>query len=306
MVLGAPPSDDSAPLLNALTIDVEEHFHPNAMDDAVSPDQWDELPQRAASSTYRLIDMLDELNVHATFFVLGWVAERQRQLIKEIARRGHEIACHGHRHRLVYRLTREEFRTDVSHAKRLLEELTGTPVVGFRAASCSLVESTLWALDVLIEEGFEYDSSIFPIRHDIYGIPDFQRFPVRLRCAAGEIVEIPLSTVRLWGRNWPVAGGGYLRLLPYCMTRAAVRHINRRDRAAAIVYVHPWEIDVAQPRLPASARARLRQYTNLRHTEKRLRRLLDEFRFAPLRDALPWSKIMTADPVVIPQAGALP
>jgi polysaccharide deacetylase family protein (PEP-CTERM system associated) len=305
MALGARPSDDSAPLVNALTIDVEEHFHPNAMDDAVSPDQWDKLPQRAASNTYRLIDMLDELEVRATFFVLGWVAERQHQLVKEIARRGHEIACHGHRHRLVYKLTPEEFRTDVVQAKRVLEDLIGAPVVGFRAASCSLVESTLWALDILIEEGFEYDSSIFPIRHDIYGIPDFQRFPVRLRCPAGEIAEIPLSTVRLWGRNWPVAGGGYLRFLPYWMTRAAVRRINRRDRAAAIVYVHPWEIDVAQPRLPASPRARLRQYTNLRHTEKRLRKLLGEFRFAPLRDAVPWSEIPTAEPVTIHRATQL-
>ena len=273
-------------MLNALTVDVEEYFHPNAMDDAVDPSRWDSLPTRVEYNTHRVLDLLSEHDVRATFFVLGWVAERLPHLVADIARRGHEVACHGYAHRLVYRLGPERFRDDVSRSKRVLEDCLGSPVTGFRAASCSIVETTLWALDVLIEEGFEYDSSIFPVRHDIYGIPGFHRFAVRLRRAAGEIVEVPFSTVRLLGRNWPVAGGGYLRIFPYWVTRLSVRRLNRRERAPAIVYVHPWELDAEQPRLHAGARSRFRQYTNLHRTEWRLRRLLHEFTFAPIRDVI--------------------
>jgi polysaccharide deacetylase family protein (PEP-CTERM system associated) len=182
----------------------------------------------------------------------------------------------------VYNLGPAGFRADVVRGKRILEDCLGEHVCGFRAASYSIVGSTLWALDVLIEEGFEYDSSVFPIRHDIYGIPSFSRFPVRVRCRAGEILEIPPSTVRLCGRNWPVAGGGYFRILPYWLTRLGIRRINDQDGQPAMVYVHPWEFDVDQPRLSAKATSRFRQYTNLRATEPRLRRLLQEFRFAPI------------------------
>ncbi len=273
-------------MLNVLTVDVEEYFHPNAMDAAVAPEQWDRLPHRVDGNTYRVLDLLDACGVRATCFVLGWVAERWPRLVAEIARRGHEVACHGYAHRLVYKLGPAAFRADVARGKRLLEDCLGTPVVGFRAASYSIVAETLWALDILIEEGFEYDSSIFPIHHDLYGIPGFHRFPVRLRCGAGEITEIPPSTVRLGGRNWPVAGGGYLRLFPYAVTRWAIRRINAQDGAAALVYVHPWEFDRDQPRLPAPLTSRLRQYTNLHRTETRLRRLLRDFEFAPLRVVL--------------------
>jgi polysaccharide deacetylase family protein (PEP-CTERM system associated) len=272
-------------IVNALTVDVEEYFHPNAMDDAVSPDAWDALPTRVEANTYRLLDLLSAHDVRATFFILGWVAQRAPRLVTEIARRGHEVACHGFAHRLVYRLGPERFRADVTRARAQLEDLVGEPVGGFRAASWSIVDSTLWALDVLIELGFEYDSSIFPIRHDLYGIPTFSRLPVRVRRPAGEILEIPPSTIRMLGRNWPVAGGGYLRLLPYWVTRGALRRLNHREGIPGMVYVHPWELDVDQPRLPAGRRARLRQYTNLRRTEPRLRRLLQEFRFAPIRQA---------------------
>ena len=277
---------DQRGIRNVLTVDVEEYFHPNAMDAAVDPSQWDSLPSRIEHNTHRVLDLLSEHDVRATFFVLGWVAERLPQLVAEIARRGHEVGCHGYAHRLVYRLGPARFRDDVARGKRVLEDCLGSRVRGFRAASCSIVETTLWALDILIEEGFEFDSSIFPVRHDIYGIPGFHRFAVRLRRDAGEIVEIPLSTVRLLGRNWPVAGGGYFRILPYWMTRLSVRRLNRRDRAPAIVYVHPWELDVDQPRLPAGALSRFRHYTNLRHVESRLRRLLREFSFAPIRDVI--------------------
>jgi len=271
---------------NVLTVDVEEYFHPNAMDGAVDPSRWDGLPKRVEHNTHRVLDLLSEHDVHATFFVLGWVAERLPHLVTEIARRGHEVACHGYAHRLVYRLGPARFRDDVARSKRILEDCLGSRITGFRAASCSIVETTLWALDILIEEGFEFDSSIFPVRHDIYGIPGFHRFAVRLRRGAGEIVEIPLSTVRLFGRNWPVAGGGYFRLLPYWITRMSLQRLNRRDRAPAIVYLHPWELDVDQPRLPAGAVSRFRQYTNLGRTESRLRRLLDDFTFAPIRDVI--------------------
>lgn len=270
-----------------MTIDVEEYFHPNAMDGVVAPTAWDTLPHRVEHNTHRVLDILSEFQVNATFFVLGWVAERWPRLVTEIARRGHEVACHGFAHRLAYRLGPDAFRTDVARAKRILEDCLGKRVAGFRAASYSIVAETLWALDILVEEGFEYDSSIFPVRHDIYGIPSFSRIPVKIRCHAGEILEIPASTVRLLGRNWPVAGGGYFRLLPYWLTRWSIRRINRRDGIPALVYVHPWEFDAGQPRLPASTTARLRQYTNLRATEPRLRRLLRDFRFAPIR-ALPW------------------
>ncbi len=272
-------------MVNALTIDVEEYFHPNAMDGVVQPSEWDTLPHRVERNTHRILDILSAHDVRATFFVLGWVAERWPQLVSEIARRGHEVACHGFAHRLVYQLGPEGFRSDVRRGRQVLEDCLGARVVGFRAASYSIVASTLWALDALIEMGFAYDSSIFPIRHDIYGIPDFSRVPVRIRRSAGDIIEVPPSTIRLWGRNWPVAGGGYFRLLPYRITQLSIKRLNRHDGIPAMVYLHPWEIDADQPRLPAGARARLRQYTNLRHTEARLRRLLRDFQFAPLSEA---------------------
>lgn len=272
-------------MLNALTIDVEDYFHPNAMDTACTPSQWDALPQRVEGNTYRVLDILSEFDTRATFFVLGWVAERWPRLVVEIARRGHEVACHGFAHRLAYRLGPDEFCADVLRAQSVLENLLGRRVRGFRAASYSIVADSLWALDLLIDLGFEYDSSIFPIRHDLYGIPDFSRVPVRVRRPAGEILEIPPSTVRLLGRNWPVAGGGYFRLLPYWVTRSAIARLNGREGAPAMVYLHPWELDPEQPRLPAGIRTRIRQYTNLHVTELRLRRLLKEFRFAPIADA---------------------
>ena len=271
-------------MINVLTIDVEEYFHPNSMDGVVEPDQWDKVPHRVEANTHRVLDILSEHGVHATFFVLGWVAERWPGLVREIAGRGHEVASHGYAHRLVYKLGPEKFRADVRRGKHLLEDCVGAPVVGFRAASWSIVSSTMWALDILIEEGFAYDSSIFPIRHDIYGIPGFSRFPVTIQRAAGEILEIPPSTVQLLGRNFPFGGGGYLRLFPYEFTRRAIRRLNGHEARPAMVYIHPWEMDVDQPRLVASARSRFRQYVNLRKTEPRLRRLLREFAFAPIAE----------------------
>jgi polysaccharide deacetylase family protein (PEP-CTERM system associated) len=269
-------------MLNALTIDVEDYFHPNAMDAVCDPSHWNALPHRVEDNTHRLLDILSQFETRATFFVLGWVAERWPHLVRDIARRGHEIACHGFAHRLVYRLGPEPFRADVLRARTVLEDLLGRPIAGFRAASYSVVSQTLWALDVLIDLGFEYDSSIFPIRHDLYGIPEFSRVPTRVGRPNGDIVEIPASTVRLFGHNWPVAGGGYFRLLPYWVTRRALQRLNRRESMPAMVYLHPWELDPEQPRLPVTLRTRFRQYTNLAVTEPRLHRLLTEFRFAPI------------------------
>lgn len=269
---------------HALTIDVEEYFHPNAMDDFVDPATWDGLPTRVEANTRRVLDLLQQHDTRATFFLLGWVVERFPQLVRDIAALGHEIGCHGYAHRLAYRLGEAAFRDDVRRAKLRLEDCTGSAIEGFRAASFSIVPSTPWAIDVLIEAGFRYDASIFPIRHDLYGFPGFPRFPVRLSGAAGDIIEVPASTVELCGRAWPVAGGGYLRLLPLWLTRRALRRIERRDRSAAIVYVHPWELDPDQPRLPAPTATQLRQYLNLARIEPRLRSLLGEFRFGPIRE----------------------
>jgi polysaccharide deacetylase family protein (PEP-CTERM system associated) len=273
-------------MLNALTIDVEEYFHPNAMDGVLPPADWEAAPRRVEHNTHAMLDLLSAHDTRATFFVLGWVAERFPGLVRDIAARGHEIACHGYAHRLVYTLGPAAFREDVARARGILEDSLGAAVTGFRAASFSIVRDTLWALDILIEEGFRYDSSIFPVHHDLYGIPEFSRRPVRVQCTAGEILEIPASTVHLLGRNWPVAGGGYFRLLPYGVTRWALTRINTADHLPALVYVHPWEIDPDQPRLPAPALARFRQYTNIGATAGRLHRLLSEFRFAPINEAL--------------------
>lgn len=269
---------------HALSIDVEEYFHPNALDAWIDPTTWDSLPARVEANTLRVLDLLAARETRATFFVLGWVAERFPALVRAIAARGHEVACHGHAHRLAYRLGPDAFREDVRRAKTTLEDCLGAPVKGFRAASFSIVPSTPWAIDILIEAGFAYDASIFPVRHDIYGFPGFPRFPVRLHGRAGEITEIPASTVSILGHNWPVAGGGYLRLLPISLTVRAIERIAQRDDAAAIVYVHPWEFDPQQPRLVTGFATRLRQYANIGRTEARLRQLLQTFEFAPLSD----------------------
>jgi polysaccharide deacetylase family protein (PEP-CTERM system associated) len=218
--------------------------------------------------------------VSATFFVLGWVAERFPSLVSSIARQGHEIASHGYAHRLIYEQTPQVFRDDVRRAKDLLETAAGAKVDGFRAPSYSVTARTLWALDVLIEEGYRYDASIFPIRHDRYGIPASPRHPYVLTRAGGSLVEAPASTVRYGGLNLPVAGGGYFRILPYAWTRWGIRRINTHEGRPAIFYLHPWEIDPSQPRIRAGFVSRFRHYRNLEKTEPRLRRLLREFRFS--------------------------
>ena len=267
-------------VVNAMSVDVEDYFHVNAFDGVVPRGRWESLESRVCRNTERLLALFEARGVSATFFVLGWVAERFPSLVSSIARQGHEIASHGYAHRLISEQTPQAFRDDVRRAKDLLEAAAGAQVDGFRAPSYSVTARTLWALDVLIEEGYRYDASIFPIRHDRYGLPASPRHPYVLTRAGGSLVEAPASTVRCGGVNLPVAGGGYFRILPYAWTRWGIRRINTHEGRPAIFYLHPWEIDPSQPRIRAGLVSRFRHYRNLDKTEPRLRRLLREFRFS--------------------------
>lgn len=270
---------------NALTIDIEDYYHVSAFEKVVRREDWEHYESRVEQNTERVLAMLDEMHVKATFFILGWVAEQYPHLVRRIVSAQHEVACHGYTHRRIYTLTPEEFRHEIRQAKRLIEDAGGAPVMGYRAPSYSVTAQSLWALEILLEEGFKYDSSIFPIRHDLYGIPGHERFAHRLGPQGlRSLVELPLSTVRVCGVNIPVAGGGYLRILPYAITHFGIRYLNHYERQPAIVYFHPWEIDAAQPRLQASWKSRVRHYTNLRRMEAKLRRLLASFAFAPIRE----------------------
>jgi polysaccharide deacetylase family protein (PEP-CTERM system associated) len=269
-------------IVNAMTIDVEDYFHVSAFDGVVPRTQWDSLESRVVANTDRLLDIFHDYEVTGTFFVLGWVAERFPDLVRRIAAMGHEIASHGYGHRLVYDQTRRAFRDDVRRAKALLESAGGRAVVGYRAPSYSITPRSLWALDILIEEGYQYDSSIFPIRHDRYGIPVSPRHPYALRRRGGMLIEAPASTAMLGPLNLPVAGGGYFRILPYEWTRWGMTRVNRDEGRPVIFYLHPWEIDPKQPRLRAGVLSRFRHYRNLGQTEARLRRLLGDFEFAPM------------------------
>lgn len=274
-------------LLNAMTVDVEDYFHVSAFAPVIAPGQWDQYESRVGRNTSRLLDLFAERGINATFFVLGWVAARYPQLVRDIAARGHEIACHGWSHQLVFRQTPDEFRDETAKAKAVLEDIVQRPVLGYRAASYSITLDSLWALDILAELGFRYDSSIFPVRHDRYGIPGARREPYRMTTAAGnELIEFPLSTTMVAGMTLPVAGGGYFRLLPYALTRFGLRSINHGERRPFIFYLHPWEIDPEQPRIQASMLSRFRHYTHLDRCEHRLRKLTSEFSFGTVRDVL--------------------
>ena len=272
---------------NALTVDVEDYFHVSAFADSIRPTDWDNHTLRVEHNTRQLLDLFEENNVKATFFVLGWVAERVAGLISEIAARGHEVACHGYSHQLVYKQSEAVFREETQRSKGLLEEIIQSPVRGYRAASYSITNRSLWALDILAEAGFEYDSSIFPVHHDRYGIPDAPKYPYRLKTPNGQqLVEFPLSTASLLGYRVPMAGGGYFRLYPYALTRAGLRQINHRENKPFIFYLHPWEIDTEQPRVDAGWVSRFRHYNNLDKCESRLRRLMTEFQFTTVRNVL--------------------
>lgn len=294
-------------LVNAMTIDVEEHFHANVFDGTPVRAIQHTLASRVEASTRRMLDLLDAAGTKATCFVLGVVADAHPDLVREIARRGHEIASHGYAHQLVYTQTPDEFRDDVRRAKLTLEALCGTMVRGYRAPSYSVTERSLWALDVLADEGYDYDASIFPIRHDRYGIPHAPRHTYVLEQTGGRLVEAPPSTIRLAGLNLPVAGGGYFRLLPYGWTRFGIDRLNALEQRPAIFYTHPWEIDPGQPRLPLSRLHGLRHYANLDTTESKLVRLLSDFAFAPLEAVLTTAGTLTSragQPQAVPGVAA--
>jgi polysaccharide deacetylase family protein (PEP-CTERM system associated) len=274
-------------ILNAFTIDVEDYFQVAALAPAIPRASWAEREYRAEQNTDRLLACLERKGVYGTFFVLGWVAERSPQLVRRIAAAGHEVASHGYSHQIVYRQSIEEFRRETVRSKGFLEDLLGQKVMGYRAASFSITKESVWALDVLIDLGFEYDSSIFPIRHDRYGMPGAALYPGVIAAPSGRgIAEFPLSTARWLGARVPVSGGGYFRILPYWFTRAGFRQINERERQPFVFYLHPWEVDPTQPRVNAGVVSRLRHYTNLDVCEARLEQLLRDFSFAPMRDVL--------------------
>jgi polysaccharide deacetylase family protein (PEP-CTERM system associated) len=273
-------------VLNALTVDVEDYFHVSAFAGQVPRTQWDLCESRVCRNTERLLALFERVGVHATFFVLGWVAERYPQLVREIQRAGHELASHSYDHRLVYDMTPAAFVADLRRAQSVIEDAAGVRITGYRAPSFSITTSSLWALDLLASEGYTYDASIYPIRHDRYGIPDWPRHIQRIPRAGGALWEIPGSTVRRAGMNLPVGGGGYFRLLPYAWTRAGFRTLNENERRAGMFYLHPWEIDPDQPRIKAGVLSQMRHYYNLAETESRLRRLLNEFRFATVARVL--------------------
>lgn len=284
-----------SPIINAMTVDVEDYFHVAALAESIDRSRWDEMEYRAEASTRRLLDLFEKADIRATFFVLGWVARRSPELIREIHRAGHEVASHGMSHKLVYNQTPEEFSQETYEAKALLEDIIGAPVLGYRASTYSITNRCLWALDILKEAGFVYDSSIFPIRHDLYGIPDAPQMPARIQTPKGaSIVEFPMSTAPMFGTRIPVSGGGYFRLLPYWLTRAGLTKLNVGLQRPFIFYLHPWEIDPDQPRVPASWKSRLRHYTNLDQCEARLRRLIQEFRFSRVRDVLANAALLPA------------
>jgi polysaccharide deacetylase family protein (PEP-CTERM system associated) len=263
-----------------LSVDVEDYFQVEAFSDQVSRECWDCWPLRVQQNTERLLDIFDSAQTKATFFVLGWVAAKLPGLVREIANRGHELACHSYWHRCIYTLDRPEFQRDTRMAKTAIEQAAGVRVRGYRAPSWSITPQSLWALEVLAEEGFQYDSSIYPIHHDVYGLPGAPVVPYT-HCLDGGyyLREFPPATVRLWGATLPAAGGGYLRLFPFLYTAWAIQRIESMPGQQVVVYLHPWEIDTEQPRIAGRLRSRLRHYSGLANMEDKLRRLLSLRRF---------------------------
>ena len=265
----------SRALINALTIDVEDYFQVSAFAPYIDRDQWDTRDCRIEKNVERILRMLDAQGTKATFFTLGWIAERYPALIQKIVAGGHELASHGYGHQRASDLSEQAFFADIDSAKKLLEDLSGLEVKGYRAPSFSIGEGNLWAFDCLERAGYRYSSSIYPVRHDHYGMPDAPRFAHQVRAG---LLEVPVTTARFMARNWPASGGGYFRLLPYAASRWLLKHVNRQDREAAVFYFHPWEVDPGQPRIPGiNAKTRFRHYLNLHRTEARLKRLLADF-----------------------------
>jgi polysaccharide deacetylase family protein (PEP-CTERM system associated) len=271
---------------NAISVDVEDYFHVEAFASRISPRDWDSFLPRVERNVKRILDLFARHETRGTFFILGWVTARFPQLVREIGWAGHEIGCHGLAHQHIKRQTPEQFRLDVREAKDRLTQEVQKPVRCYRAPSFSVMSETRWAIEILAEEGFEIDSSIFPVRHDLYGMPDAPRFPYWHQTSCGnQLFEFPPSTIRLGNTNIGVGGGGYFRLMPYCISRRALQSINETDRMPAMVYFHPWEIDPDQPRVDVKLRSRLRHYTNLATMEGKIERLLGDFQFTTVTEA---------------------
>lgn len=331
-------------MLNALTIDLEDYYQVSSFEGVVKRDDWDKYESRIEYNTYRILQILDSVcpsphgedlscgltsspaasrlapngSIKATFFCLGWVAERYPELILEICQQGHEIACHGYEHKLIYTQSRDEFREDIRKAKAILEDITGGEILGYRAPSYSITKKSSWSFEILAEEGFKYDSSIFPIHHDRYGLSNAPRFPFLISLkgnsnaefkmlnyefnnsvtdnintrqlksyAFNTLLEFPLSTMRLLGQNLPISGGGYFRLFPYSFIKKVLMRINNRERKPFIFYIHPWEFDVDQPRFKNGSRlSKFRQYVNLHKTEEKFKNLLKDFSFSSVKEVL--------------------
>lgn len=262
-------------IVNALTIDVEDYFQVSALAPHFPRAEWEQVPCRVERNVNLILQLLDDHDARATFFVLGWVAERYPQLVRLIVAQGHEIASHGYEHERASAQPRDRFLADIVLAKAVLEDIGGEAVAGYRAPSFSIGKANLWAHDCIAEAGYAYSSSVYPVQHDHYGMPDAPRFPYRLESG---LLEVPVTTMRWMGRNWPAGGGGFFRLLPYAVSRWQIAKVNRDDARAAIFYFHPWEIDPEQPRVSrASMKTRFRHYVNLERTEGRLRCLLRDF-----------------------------
>jgi polysaccharide deacetylase family protein (PEP-CTERM system associated) len=274
-------------ITNALSVDVEEYYHGIEFEAAVPPDQRESLPSRVEESVERVLALLGAHGVHATFFTVGQVAKAHPQMIREINSQGHEVACHGYRHDLVSRQSPDEFRADVRRAKAVLEDLSGRPVIGYRAPNYSIGRAQAWAYDILLEEGFRYDSSIYPILHDRYGYPNAPRFPYEIRrTGPRRLIQFPIGTARLLGVNFPIGGGGYFRLLPLALIRCGIQHVNTHERQPILFYFHPWELDPDQPCPSMPWHHRFRHYVGLQKEEAKLSRLLQDIRFSTIQDIL--------------------
>lgn len=275
----------SVEFVNAMTIDVEDYYQVAAFEKIVAPTDWGDHPSRVEANTRRFLELLAARNVKATFFILGYEAERHPDMVREIAAAGHEIGSHGFAHQLAYTQSEAAFRDDVSRARKLLQDISGQDVLSYRAPSFSIGRRTPWGHRVLVEEGYKYDSSVFPIRHDLYGDPDAPVEIHTIETEAGPILEFPPTVVRLFGRNIPTGGGGYFRIFPYWFTRRMLKRVN--GTRPFVFYIHPWEVDPDQPRFDdAPLKSRFRHYTNLGKTADRFSRLLETFRFAPMREVL--------------------
>ena len=289
-------NNDTTRIANALTIDVEDYFQVAALAEAVDREDWHSMEYRVEANTHRLLELLERHETRATFFTLGWVAEKSPGLVRDIQKAGHEVASHGYSHQLIYNQTPEVFREETRRSKKILEDITGEPITGYRAASYSITNQSRWALDILAEEGFVWDSSIFPVHHDRYGMPGTPRWPHRLTTDNGhELAEFPLSTLKFPGYNLPIAGGGYFRLFPYWFSRWGLGSINRQGQPF-VFYLHPWEVDPGQPRLDVKWFSRFRHYNNLDVCEQRLEQLLGHFRFTAMGDVLRNLKLLEKEP----------